>query len=346
MPDRIGVAVIGTGWIGEIRAHNCARHPLVEDLFLAEIDTAKAEKVAANTGARLWTTDYRELLRRDDVHAVIVSTTPESTHYPIARDALLAGKHVLLEKPMALTLREADELVEIARSQRLKFTIGYTQRFNPKYAFVKECIVSGRIGRPVTALVSRSAPLGLGQKLATRSGLTPTQMEATHDLDFVLWCLQDARPVRVYAQSAYKVMRGMGVNAPDCVWTIVTMDDGTVLTVGANWILPPTHPRAIIATIEFWGTEGSLIIDDTHREVLFYQPDGLSIPMSTMPGEQIMHVFQGPMQAETWHFIDCVVHDRAVLVTPEQARRVMEVTLAADLSAEIGKPVELPMEYA
>ena len=67
-------------------------------------------------------------------------------------------------------------------------------------------------------------------------------------------------------------------------------------------------------------------------------------PLLTMPGEQVAHVYQGPMQAETIHFIDAVALDRPVLVTPEQARQVMEVTHAADLSAERNSPVTLPLE--
>src|SRR5581483_6935344 len=100
---RLNVAVIGTGWIGSMRAHGCVASHLVDTLYLAELDHAKGEKVAKETGAVL-TTDYHELLAHDDIEAVFVSTTPEATHYPIARDCLLAGKHVLMEKPMALSL--------------------------------------------------------------------------------------------------------------------------------------------------------------------------------------------------------------------------------------------------
>jgi predicted dehydrogenase len=71
---------------------------------------------------------------------------------------------------------------------------------------------------------------------------------------------------------------------------------------------------------------------------------GMVLPLSTMPGEQVGHVYQGPMQAETIHFLEAVALDRPVLVTPEQARQVMEVTLAADLSAELHQPVNLPLE--
>src|SRR5436309_7145948 len=182
---RIGVGVIGTGWIGEIRARVCAEHPLVESLHLAEIDPARLEWVAKATGARTATTDYQELLARKDVDAVFVSTTPETTHYPIARDCLLARKHTLLEKPMGLALKEADEMMALAREADVKLTIGYTQRFNPKYAYVKKCLEDGTLGRPVTALVSRNVSRSIGNKIGGRIRLSPAVMEATHDLDLI-----------------------------------------------------------------------------------------------------------------------------------------------------------------
>ncbi len=339
----IGLAVLGVGWIGAIRAKNCSAHPLVESLHLADIDAEKARLVAEGSRARSWTTDYQDLLAKKEVDAVIVSTTPETTHFPIARDCLLAGKHTLLEKPMGLALKEADELITIANAAGLRFTIGYTQRFNPKFAYVKKCIAEGTLGTPVTALVSRNVSRSIGSKIGGRVKLSPAVMEATHDIDFVLWCLEGLRVKRVYAQSVYRVMeKEHGI--PDCTWIMVTMEDGTVFTVGAGWVLPPGYPHFSCTNIEIVGSEGSIYIDDTHRDVILNTTKaGMVFPLSTMPGEYVAELFQGPMRDETFHFIECVAYGRQVLVTPEEARRVMEVTLAADLSAEQQRPIDLPL---
>ncbi len=344
MSRKIHVGIIGTGWIGEIRAKVCANHPLVESLHLAEIDPAKLARVGEETRAKTATTDYRELLRQDNIDAIIVCSTPETTHYPITKDCLLARKHTLLEKPMGLALKEADEMMALAKKAGRKFTVGYTQRFNPKYAYVKQCLVNGTLGRPVTALVSRNVSRSIGNKIGGRIRLSPAVMEATHDIDFILWCLEGLKPARVYAQSVYRIME-QAHGVPDCTWIMVTMEDGTAFTIGAGWALPPGSPHFSTTTIEFVGTEGALLIDDSHRDiVLNTMKGGMVLPLSTMPGEQVGHVYQGPMQAETIHFIEAVALDRPVLVTPEQARQVMEVTLAADLSAERHQPVTLPLK--
>ncbi|MBV8903752.1 MAG: Gfo/Idh/MocA family oxidoreductase, partial [Acidobacteriia bacterium] len=202
----INVAVIGTGWCGGIRAGACAGSAFVRDLHIAEIREERLREVAAQTKPVTATADYRRLLENKSIDAVFISTTPEPTHYPIAKESLEAGKHVFLEKPIALELAEADELIGLSLAKNLLFTIGYSQRFNPKFAYVKRALDEGSIGEPVSALVSRHITRNLGKKIGGRVKLSPAAMEATHDIDFVLWCLAPRRPVRVYAQEVAKVM--------------------------------------------------------------------------------------------------------------------------------------------
>lgn len=342
---QIGVGILGTGWCGGIRAEACAASALVKSLHLAETRPERLAEVARATRARTATGDYRELLKIEEIEAVYVSATPETTHYPMARDFLAAGKHVFLEKPIALELAEADELVALARKNKLKFTIGYSQRFNPKFAYVRKTIREGTIGRPVSALVSRHITRSLGKKITGRVKLSPAAMESTHDLDFILWCLEPAKPVRVYSQTNYGVMQETtGAPIADTQWITVTMDTGMSFVVGGGWTLPPGYPNFSTTWIEMIGTEGAIMVDDSHRDVVLNtMHEGMVLPMSTMPGEPVDHTYAGPMAAETVHFLEAVVYDRPVMVTPEHARMVMEVTIAADLSAERNEPVSLPL---
>src|SRR5580765_4364781 len=333
---QIGVAVVGTGWCGGIRAETCAAHPLTKNLHIAEIRPERLAEVAKATGAKTATSDYRELLRIAEIEAIYISATPETTHYPMARDCLAAGKHVFLEKPIAMELSEADELIALARKNKLKFTIGYSQRFNPKFAYVRQSIRNGTIGKPVSALVSRHITRGLGK-------LSPAAMEATHDLDFVLWCLEPAKPVRVYSQQNFGAMQeASGQPIPDNQWISVTMDSGLSFVVGGGWSLPPGYPNFSTTWIEMIGTEGALFVDDSHRDVVLNtMAKGMQLPMSTMPGERVEHTYAGPMAAETVHFLEAVAYDRPVMVTPEHARMVMEIYMAADLSAERNEAVSV-----
>src|SRR5580693_8482491 len=339
---QVSIGIIGTGWCGGIRAETCASSPSVSALHLAEIKPERLREVAGKTKPATATADYGVLLQNNNIDAIIISATPETTHFPMAKESLLAGKHVFLEKPMALELSEADELINLARTKGLLFTIGYSQRFNPKFAYVKRSIDDGTIGQPVSALVSRHITRKLGEKIGGRIQLSPAAMEATHDIDFVLWCFAPRRPVRVYAQEVRKIMQpAHGV--PDCVWIIVTLDDGCAFAIGAGWVLPPAYPNFSSTWIEMVGTEGSIMVDDTHRDIsLNTMKRGIEFPISTMPGEKVAHVYAGPMEAETIHFLECLAKGKPPLVTAEHARMVMQVYQAADRSAESGVPIEIP----
>ena len=130
----------------------------------------------------------------------------------------------------------------------------------------------------------------------------------------------------------------------DIMWTTVTMDNGVLVAIGGGWNLPPGYPNYCATWIEITGTEGSLFLDDTQRDNwLTTVANGTEFPMSTMPGEQVDHVFAGQMGPETLHFLESILLDRPVMVTPESARTVMEVYCAADLSAERNEPIELPL---
>jgi myo-inositol 2-dehydrogenase/D-chiro-inositol 1-dehydrogenase len=340
---QVEAAVIGTGWCGGIRAEALARSALVDKLHICEIRPDRLAEVKALTNPATATLDYQDFIRNDAIKVVYICTTPEQTHYPITRDCLRAGKHVLLEKPIALEFWEADELITLARRNNVKFTIGYSQRFNPKVAYAKKKIADGTLGKVVSVMVSRHLSRSLGKKIASRVRLSPAVMESTHDLDFVFWLLEPAKPVRVYAQGAYGYMQPIN-GSYDVMWSIVTMSDGTLVAIGGGWNLPPSYPNYCATWIEITGTEGSLFLDDTQRDNwLNTVSEGTRFPMSTMPGEHVDHVFAGQMGPETIHFLESCILDRPPMVAPEHARTVMEAYTAADLSAEINEPVDLPL---
>lgn len=341
--EQLNVGIIGTGWCGGIRAVTAANSALVGPLHIAEINPERLAEVRAQVNPVTATADWEELVANPDIQALMISATPEKLHYPMAKAALDAGKHVLLEKPMAGSLAEADDLITTAESKQLKLTIGYSQRFNAKQALVKRSLRDGTLGDPVSVLVSRHIARSLGAKIGTRGKMSPAVMEATHDIDFALWCLEPRRPVRVYSQMAWGARRDDGV--PDTQYLTVTMDDGVVVNIGAGWSLPPGYPNFSSTWIEFVGTDGALLMDASHKDIILNtMSDGVRFPLSTMPGEFVDHVYAGPMERETQHFLEAVAYGRPVMVDPRLARVTMEIYFAADLSAETNQVVELPLD--
>ena len=262
MIKQINVGVIGTGWCGGIRANACNNNPLVDKLYIAETNKKRLSELKNSLELEDTTENWQDLVFNNDIDTIIISATPETTHYPMALASLKAGKNVFLEKPISTTLEEAEELINESIKNNLKFTIGYSQRFNAKYAYVKKSLQEKLIGEPVTCLVSRHITRELGEKISGRTALSPAAMESTHDLDFLLWCLQPRKPVKVYSQTAGKLFSKKS-NTPDHQWIIVTLDDGMTITVGGGWILPLGYPNYSHTCIEVIGTVGSLFIDDS-----------------------------------------------------------------------------------
>lgn len=120
-------AVIGAGYLGKFHAEKYALQPACELVAVVDSNAQTAQAVAARHGARALS-DYRDLLGQVDAVSVVV---PTRQHYRVARDFLAAGSHVLLEKPMTVTLTEADELIRIARDTGRVLQIGHLERFNP-----------------------------------------------------------------------------------------------------------------------------------------------------------------------------------------------------------------------
>ena len=316
----VEAAVIGVGWVGGTRADTLSRTALVDKLHLCEIKPDRLAEVKKLYKPATATLDYNDIIKNDNISVVYISTTPESNHYPICRDCLKSGKNVMLEKPIALELWEADELIQLAKRNNLKFTIGYSQRFNPKIAYAKKKIVDGTLGKVVSVLVSRHLSRSLGKKIASRVRLSPVVMESTHDLDFVLWLLEPAKPVRVYSQGAYGYMQPIN-GSHDVMFTTVTMDNGVAVMIGGGWNFPPSYPNYCSTWIEITGTEGALTLDDTQRDNwLNTEKRGQEFPMSTMPGEWVDNVFAGGMGPETIHFLEACIRDTPVMVTPESGK--------------------------
>jgi len=159
---RIQIGIIGTGWIGEIRAHTCARHPLVEGLHLAETDEARLRRVAKDTGARTATTDYRELLTRKDVEAVLVATS--GSHREAALRALAAGKHVFVEKPFTLLAADAVKAAAACQAAGVVLAVGHSRRRQPTNRKLKAMLQAKELGVPIQAECNLSAGAALGYK--------------------------------------------------------------------------------------------------------------------------------------------------------------------------------------
>jgi len=353
----LGIAVIGAGRIGTLRARLAAGYPAVNFLAVADADPARARDLAQQLGAQFHSGDNLAAISRPEVNAVIVATS-EGEHVQAVMQALERGKAVLVEKPLALELADADRIAGEAGKRKADLRVGYSRRYKDRYLIAKEQVLQGRVGRIVGASArvfnSRSQALAM---LKRNPGATPVVDALTYYVDLLNWLLEGTRVTEVFARGQKGVLKQAGHDTDDVNWAILTYADGTVANLGVSYALPEKYPAlGHAARVEVLGTEGVMILDDDHTDQLMYSEKGVphvylpdhSVNMvflqSGTPGDWALGDFWGPIANETRAWLDHLALGKpCVLATAAEARRTLEVTLAIERSAASRRPVALPL---
>lgn len=360
----IGLAIIGCGTVGRIRAMLARDYPGVKWLGLCDIDEEVGQKLAEDSGADYFTGDYEQLLKRPEVNAAIIATD-ENAHVGPTLAAVEQGHQLFIEKPLATDAQESEQVFNAIQANGVDAVIGYTQRFRRRFLVTKEKLQTGQIG-DVTAVVARAfmnrmVPVATLRRTTNRINLTPMVVSGTHSLDMCLWLMEGKNPVSVYARSSDKALGKYGTK--DATFGIFTMDDGAIWSMNISWALPTVWPGAVYGLeIGIVGTRGVIDIEDTHRDVVLaseisqgagYNPAGfepdfqrhVEFMTSYPPGDMYDGQLWGPMREETlsW-FARLHTGKKTHHATAADGHRNLLLTMAMDLSAKRGQAVDLPVE--
>jgi len=359
--NKLGIAVIGAGRIGGLRARLAAEHSAVNFLAISDVEPARARDLAQKTGAQFHSSDNSAVIARAEVNTVIVSTS-EGAHVEPIIQALELGKRVLVEKPIALTLSDADRVVRASEKAGVSVHVGYSRRYKERYLIAKEQITQGRVGTIVGGAARvfnlRSQATAI---LKRNPDATPVVDALTYYVDLMNWLLDSGPrgvPVKeVFARGQKGVLKQAGFDTEDVSYAILTYADGAVVNLGIAYSLPDQYPaRGHAARVEVLGTGGVIILDDDHTDQIMYSEKGVPhvyLPdqlvnmvflQSGTPGDWALGDFWGPVAAETRAWLDhLAVGKPCALATAREARATLEVTLAIEHSAATGKPVTLPL---
>lgn len=360
----IGLAVIGCGTVGRIRAVLAREHPAVSWIGLCDIDEETVRALATDVEADFSTTDPEVLLARPEITAVIVATA-ENEHVEPILGAVELGVPLFIEKPLATDPVESARVLAAIEAGGVDAVVGYTQRFRRRFQVVKQRLRDGQVGE-VTSVVTRAfmnrmVPDATLRKTEERSTLTPMVVSGTHSLDMTLWLMEGKTPVEVYARSADLVLASLGTK--DSTFGVFTMDDGAIWSMNISWALPTVWPGAVYGLeIGIVGTKGVIDIEDTHRDVILateipqpagyaskgYQPDSqryVDFLGSYPPGDISDGLLWGPMREETMTWFHRIVNGVSTPhASAQDGHRNLLLTMAMDKSARTGTAIELPVE--
>lgn len=328
VPRPIGVGIIGGGRIAVAHAQAVlANRPELALRALASRAPARAAELTERFGGEA-VADWRRLLEREDVDAVIIGL-PNHEHAEAAIAAANAGKHILLEKPMALTLDECDAMIDAARASRVKLFVGHTQHFFAMNRVAHDVLSSGQLGRVVTLTDTWYKPFGLSFRrpwfLDRAQGGGMWMMNGSHMIDRMVW-LSGSRVVAVKAWIGNPLQ---AQQSDDAAIALLQHESGLCSTLvhggyrvgDERWIGEALCTNGMLKLSTFPPNPGLWVA----RDEAGYQP---------VPYEE-----RDSMELEVAAFAACIRDDAPEPVTPAHARHVMQVLLAAEESARTGREV-------
>ncbi len=332
--DKIRVGVIGLGWFGEHHVDALKQVALVEVAAVCTRTESRLQEIAKKYNVPKTYTNYNDLLADKDIDMVTVVTHVKDHLAPTAA-ALKAGKHVFLEKPMADSAEECDQIIAEAEKTGKCFMVGHICRFDTKYALAKEEIESGDLGEIISMHARRNlakwiTPTHL-QKLSALFG------DGVHDLDLMLW-YTGAKPKTVYAQS---MNTRPELPNDDVGWAMYRLDNGAIAVIETIWCLPENVPFAIDAHMEIIGTKGAIYIDNSGAGyAVLKEEDRWSYPQSTY-WPKVHGMRRGYLKEEFYYFAKCVAEGRQpTVITPEESKMVVHAVKMAEKSARENRIIQ------
>jgi predicted dehydrogenase len=323
----LNVAVVGCGYWGPNLVRNLFENRLINRVVACDLDFAKLEKIAVRYPSVEVTQEFREVIDRIDVDAVMIAT-PLSTHFELALVALQHNKHVFVEKPFAASSEQALRLIEEAKRRRLTLMVGHTFQYSPPVMKIRQILDAGELGQ-IFYLSSTRVNLGLHQKdVSVLWDLAP------HDLSMILYWL-DEDPIEVLATGKDFVQKGI----PDVAFLFMRFASGAIAHVQVSWLAPSKLRRTTIV-----GDAKMLVYDDTeHLEqvkifdkgVRFKDPDTFGeYQLSYRTGDIVSPKIESfePLQAEVTDFLTAILGRRAPPSDGHAGLRVIRVLEAAERS--------------
>jgi predicted dehydrogenase len=335
---RLGVAVLGCGYWGPNLVRNFAEIPGARIVAVSDLQAARLAPISARYPTVRTTTAHRDLLRDPAVEAIAIAT-PVSTHYELARQALEAGKHVLVEKPMATSCEEAERLIELAERRGLVLMVDHTFVYTGSVQRIKQLVDDGELGR-LYYWDSTRVNLGLFQH-----DVSVVVDLAVHDLSIMDYVLE-SRPVAVSATGIAHVP-GRPVNT---AYLTCFFDDNLLAHFHVNWLAPVKVRRTLIG-----GDRRMIVYDDIEpSEKVKVYDKGITLAAGERGRYEMMVGYRAgdmwaprlglteALRVEAQHFVDCVRDGRQPLTDGHAGLRVVRILEAAARSLEQrGRLVEL-----
>lgn len=319
----LNIGVIGLGAIGQKHCGAIAKIERANICAVADVNEKVLTSTAAQYGAASYT-DIKQMLAHPGLDAVVVAT-PDDLHRDACVLAAQAGKHVLVEKPVATTVEDAEAIIHSADTAGVKLMVGFSLRFSLHYLHVKKVVSDGALGDLVSIFTRRLNVISQPERLKGRCGVM--MFLGIHDFDAMRWIV-GSEPVSIYCQASTSVPSQYPIENE--AFSIIRFANGVVGCAHIGWYLPDQHPAGRDFKLDLSGSKGSLNLDQMRQGIEIYTQSGAKFPS-----------ISAGLVDEDRAFVDCVLNDKDMPATGKDGLIALRMVLAAMKSNETGQPVNL-----
>jgi predicted dehydrogenase len=329
----LNAAVIGIGAMGKNHARVYSELDGVKLVALCDSDPGHAKFLSEKYGCKYYP-DYKEMLKKEKVDLVSIAV-PTSFHKAVALDCIAKKINCLVEKPIAPSLKDAEEIIRAARNNKVKLTVGHVERFNPAIIELKKRLGNNELGRVFKIDANRVGPFP-----ARIRDVGVVIDLATHDIDIMRY-LTGSEVARLYAETEQKIH----TSNEDLLSGILKFKNKAICNFNINW-LTPTKIRKLYVT----GEKGMFVVNYLNQDLYFYENE--EIHNNLEYADLMRGVSEGkmtkffvnkkePLKSELEHFADCVANNKKPLVSGEDGLKALDIALKLIESANTNKVIYL-----
>lgn len=332
--EHVRIGVVGAGYMGTNFARLIQAHPLCDLAGIADLNPEAAARACATLHCA--TFESAEALLKATQPDGLVVTTVEDQHREPCLAAFAHGAGVLVEKPLATTIADAEAIIAASAAANRPLLVGHVLHFDARYAQLRQVVASGAIGDPLTIYARRLNGVGAQNRLRGRCSL-PLFL-GVHDYDLVRW-VADSEVIEVVARERRGHLASLGYPVEDASVALLTLANGVLATVEEGWILPDSHPVGFDQRFDVNGATG--------RVELVGHEGGVAImgERLTWPDTHLWPIVHGQvdgaLRRELWHFVDVLRGEAEPMISGTDGLAALRIALAVEESGQSGEAVRL-----
>ncbi len=341
MKQTINLAIVGLGAMGRQHLAVYASMPDVRVVGIADVNLCHAKAMSEQYGNIPYFASYDEMFAAVKPDAVAIAV-PDAAHVPPVKAALAAGAHVLIEKPLATSLADADDMIRFAKAQKRILMVNFTHRWVPAYYRAKEVAQTGELGQVAMVYAKKNDPKNVVERWPWLKDSSPSAFLSSHDIDLVRWYV-GCEAKSVFARGYKRVLqKELGFDTWDCVQASVEFENGAIATFESCFIYPDKFPTYTDSYIQLTFEHGVIQMPRLSEGFELATDQAYTLPklgISVHYGDDI----QGAFRMAANHFLHCIRTGEEPITSGRESRQVSEIVEGIHRSLATGKIISLPI---